>query len=102
EVTAPYEPFEEDLEEPTSDAGPPAEPATPRAGDHHPVAADSREPSEPPVEESPAEPPTLRLSRRRPSDVAELLARHGWARKTDETELFEGLGRLAELERSLG
>lgn len=49
-----------------------------------------------------ATPPPLRLSRRPPSDVAELLARHGWARKTDEAELFEGLGRLAGLERSLG
>lgn len=83
EVTAPYEPLEEVAavreEESTSAVDTTSRPAVGSAA-----------------------PPPLRLSRRPPSDVAELLARHGWARKTDEAELFEGLGRLASLERSLG
>ncbi|NLE87077.1 MAG: hypothetical protein GX607_11840 [Myxococcales bacterium] len=44
---------------------------------------------------APASPPFPRLSRRPPSDIAELLARHGGARQTDEAELLEGLGKLA-------
>lgn len=99
EVTAPYEPLEEVAaareEESSSSAEAErvdGERSEPSGG--HDTTSRSAVSSTPPL--------PLRLSRRPPSDVAELLARHGWARKTDEAELFEGLGRLASLERSLG